>query len=305
MGLESDYIWFDGEMLPFADAKVHVLSHALHYGFGAFEGIRAYEQPDGKAGIWRLGPHLRRLFDSVRMMRLEMRFTEEQVRSACLDVLDANRFSEAYLRPIVFTGMESMGLGARNNPVHTAIAAWKWKSYLGEEGIRRGIRVKTSSFVRHHPNAALQRAKVTGNYVNNVLARFEANDDGYDEALMLDQHGFVAEGTGENIFVVRDGVVFTPPAINILPGITRHSVIDILRHEGVSVREQLFGRDLLYAADEMFMCGTAAEITPVREIDRRSFTDESPGPVTRLIRELYSQAVRGEVDWLRKDITSR
>jgi branched-chain amino acid aminotransferase len=253
MGIESDFIWFDGKLVPFANAQIHVLTHALHYGIGAFEGIRAYEQPDGKAGIWRLDEHLERLFDTLGMMRLTCGWNPEQLTAACHDVLDANKFSEAYVRPIVFTGMGAMGLGARNNPIHTVIAAWKWGAYVGDEGLAKGITLKTSSYVRHHPNAALQRAKISGNYVNNVLARYEANDDGYDEAVMLDHGGHVAEGTGENLYAVRKGVVFTPPAINILPGITRGSVLDILHHEGIEVREQLFGRDLLYLADEVFL----------------------------------------------------
>lgn len=299
MGIESEKIWFDGALVPYAQAQIHVLAHGLHYGYGAFEGIRAYTQPDGRAGIWRLDLHMRRLGDTVRMMRLTMAFDEDTLGSACHDVLDANGFTEAYLRPLVFTGAGAMGLGARNNPVHVVIAAWKWGAYMGEEGIDRGIRLKTSSFVRHHPNAALQRAKVSGHYVNNILARYEANDDGFDEAMMLDHHGYVAEGTGENLFLVRDGVVYTPPAINILPGITRRSVLEILRHEDYVVRDDIqFGRDALYTADEVFLCGTAAEITPVREIDRRPIGKGSPGPITRRVREVYGEAVRGRVPWL-------
>jgi branched-chain amino acid aminotransferase len=305
MGIESEKIWFDGELVPFADAKVHVLTHALHYGLGAFEGIRAYRQPDGRPGIWRLGPHIKRLVQTVKMLRLPYSLTEQQLSDACLDVLEANRFDEAYLRPLVFTGMGAMGLGARNNPVHTVIAAWQWGAYMGEEGLNKGIRAKTSSFVRHHPNAALQRAKVVGHYVNNILARYEASEDGYDEAILLDHHGFVAEGTGENLFVVRDGVVYTPPVLNILPGITRGSVIDILQHEGVEVREELFGRDALYTADEVFMCGTAAEITPVREVDRRTVGAGGVGPITQKVRSLYGEAVRGKVPWLVSSITQR
>jgi branched-chain amino acid aminotransferase len=305
MGIESDYVWKDGQLVPFAEATVHALAHGLHYGMGAFEGIRAYTQPDGTAGIWRLGTHLRRLVDTVRMMRLECPYTEDELREACLDVLDANRFTEAYLRPIVFTGAGSMGLGARDNPIHVVIGAWHWASYLSPDAVDRGIRLKTSTFVRHHPNAALQRAKISGNYVNNVLARYEATDDGYDEAVMLDHAGHVAEGTGENLFVARDGVVFTPPAVNVLPGVTRRSVLDILRVAGIEVREQMFGRDGMYVADEVWLCGTAAEITPVREIDRRALRVAPPGPITRLVKDTYAAGVRGHVDWMRRDITSR
>lgn len=298
MGIESDVIWFDGELVPFAQANVHVLSHSLHYGMGAFEGIRAYEQPDGRPGIWRLDAHMRRLLDSVRMVRWTPTVSGAQIRQGCLDVLEANRFKAAYIRPLIFAGMGSMGIGARNNPIHTIIAAWDWGAYMGEEGVKNGVRIKTSSFVRQHPNAALQRAKLVGHYVNSILARYEANDDGYDEALILDHQGHVAEGSGENIFFARDGVVYTPSEINVLPGVTRASVMDILRHEGIEVREALFGRDALYCADEVFMTGTAAEITPVREIDRRPVGDGKAGPLTRKVQAIYGDAVRGRIDWL-------
>lgn len=302
MGVESDFIWMDGKLVPFADAKIHVMSHALHYGLGAFEGIRAYAQPDGKPGIWRLPQHLRRLHETVSMMRLKCPYDEATLARAHFEVLESNRFPEAYIRPIIFTGAGTLGLGARNNPIHTVIAAFQWGLYMSEEATKAGIRLKTSSFVRHHPNAALQRMKISGNYVNNILARYEANEDGYDEAVMLDHNGFVAEGTGENLFLVRDGVVLTPPVMNILPGITRQSVIDILTHEGVEVREQLFGRDALYTADEVFLCGTAAEITGVAEVDRRTLPN-AWGPIGTMIRETYANAVRGKVDWLKPSIT--
>lgn len=300
-GIESEFIWFDGKIVPFGDAKVHVMSHALHYGIGAFEGIRSYTQPDGKAGVWRLDAHLRRLGDTVRMMRLVGPYDQAALQKACFDVLEANNWTEAYLRPIIFTGAGELGLGARKNPIHTVVGAFKWGLYMGEEGLKRGIRLKTSTFVRHHPNAALQRMKISGNYVNNVLARYEAMDDGYDEAVMLDHHGFVAEGTGENLFYARDGIVYTPASVNILPGVTRSSVIDILRHEGIEVREQTFARDALYTADEVWLCGTAAEITPVREIDRRALPP-SPGPITSRVLETYAAGVRGNVSWLRDGV---
>jgi branched-chain amino acid aminotransferase len=301
MGIESDWIWMDGKLVPFAEAKVHVLAHTLHYGLGAFEGIRAYEQPDGRAGVWRLDEHLERLFDSLKMARLQSPIPREQVKQACLDVLVANRFTEAYVRPLAFLGMGAMGLGARSNPVHVMVAAWKWGAYLGEEALRNGSRLRTSSFSRNHPNAALSRAKIVGHYVNSIMARYEANDDGFDEALMLDHHGFVAEGTGENVFVVKGGVVKTPPVANILPGVTRRTVMEILAHEGIEVREQMFGRDAFYVAEEAFMCGTAAEITPIHSLDRRVIG--TPGPVTRRVQEIYADAVRGKVEWLRHAIT--
>ncbi|MEQ1565582.1 MAG: branched-chain amino acid transaminase [Myxococcota bacterium] len=303
MGIESDFIWMDGALVPFADAKVHVLSHTLHYGLGAFEGIRAYPQPDGRAGIWRLDEHLERLFDSLKISRLESPFTIEQVHEACAQVLAANRFTEAYLRPIAFLGMGAMGLGARNNPVHVVVAAWKWGAYLGDDGMNHGVKLRVSSFSRNHPNAALSRAKIVGHYVNSIMARYEANDDGFQEALMLDHHGFVAEGTGENLFVVKGGVVKTPPVANILPGITRKTVIEMLEREGYQVREQLFGRDALYVADEAFMCGTAAEITPIASLDRRVIGTGTPGPLTRRIQQQYADGVRGRIDWLRDRIT--
>ena len=304
MGIESDWIWMDGKLVPFAEANVHVLSHTLHYGLGAFEGIRAYEQPDGRAGIWRLDEHVARLFDSLKMARLPMPWTPGHVREACLEVLVANKFTSAYVRPIAFLGMGAMGLGARNNPLHLVVAAWKWGAYMGEEGLTNGVRLRTSSFSRNHPNAALSRAKIVGHYVNSIMARYEATADGFDEALMLDNHGFVAEGTGENVFVIKNGVVKTPSVTNILPGITRRSVIEILAHEGVPVLQDMFGRDAFYVADEAFMSGTAAEITPIAEVDRRTVGSGKPGPITRLVQGLYSDGVRGRVPWLRHHITS-
>jgi branched-chain amino acid aminotransferase len=305
MGIESDWIWFDGELVPFDQARVHVLSHTLHYGLGAFEGIRAYTQPDGTAGVWRLREHLVRFLDSMRMARLPLSYSVDELVEVCLTVLEKNDFTEAYLRPLAFLGSGRMGLGARDNPVHVVVAAWKWGAYLGDEGMQKGVRLKTSSFSRNHPNAAMSRAKIVGHYVNSIMARYEANDDGYDEALMLDFHGMVAEGTGENVFVIKDGIVKTPPVSNILPGITRRSVIEILEERGYDVREQLFGRDAFYVADEAFMCGTAAEVTPIHSLDRRVVGDGVPGPITREVQETYLAAVRGQVPELAKHITKR
>lgn len=302
MSIESRYIWMDGELIPFEDAKIHVLSHTLHYGLGVFEGIRSYTQPDGGGGIFKLDEHIRRLMDSAKMCRLDVPFTFEQIRQGCLDTLRANEFDAAYIRPIIFLGMGGMGLGARNNPVHVALIVWKWGAYLGEEGLQRGIRVATSSFTRHHVNANLQRAKISGHYVNSIMARYEANDNGFDEAIMLDQNGYVAEGTGENLFVIRDGVVKTPPVVNILGGITRRTAIQILEREGIKVHEMTFGRDALYIADEIFMTGTAAEVTPIREVDRRPVGE--PGAITRQVQETYTAGVRGEVPWMKPFITT-
>ncbi len=305
MSIESAWIWYDGAMVPYAEATVHVLAHTLHYGLGAFEGIRAYAQPDGAPGIWRLHEHLERLLHSLRMARLPTPYGVDELAEACLLVLERNGFAEAYIRPLAFLGAGQMGLGARDNPLHVVIAAWPWGAYLGEDGMARGVRLKTSSFTRHHPNAALARAKITGHYVNSILARYEANDDGYDEALLLDPQGLVAEGTGENVFLVRDGVVWTPPATHILPGITRRTVLEILEREQVPVREQPFGRDAIYVADEAFMCGTAAEITPIHSLDRRVIGAGEPGPVTRTVQRIYLDAVRGRVDWMTDKIYRR
>ena len=303
MGIESKFIWMDGKLVPFEQANVHVLSHTLHYGLGVFEGIRAYKQTaGGGGGVFKLDEHIRRLTDSAKMCRMEIPWTHAQIKEACLETLRANAFDEAYIRPIVYFGMGKMGLGARDNPVHLSVAVWDWGRYLGEEGIKNGIRVQTSTFTRHHVNSNLQRAKVIGHYVNSILARYEANDNGFDEAIMLDGSGYVAEGTGENLFCARDGMVKTPPIVNILGGITRKTVIEILRKNGTEVLETAFGRDALYVADEVFLTGTAAEVTPVREIDRR--TVGTPGKVTRHVQETYTAGVRGEVEWMKPYITT-
>ena len=303
MGIESDLVWFDGELVPYADANIHVLSHTLHYGLGVFEGIRSYRQPGGGGGVFKLDEHIRRLFDSAKMCRMTVPYTEQELRDACLQTLAANNFESAYIRPIIFLGHGAMGLGARGNPVRVAIATWEWGAYLGDEGMQKGIRVATSSFTRHHVNANLQRAKISGHYVNSILARYEANDNGYDEAIMLDQHGYVAEGTGENLFVCRGDVVKTPPVVNILAGITRRTCIDIIEHEKLGVlQETQFGRDALYVADEIFMTGTAAEVTPIREVDRREVGP--PGSITKRVQEVYLAGVRGEIDWLKPTITT-
>jgi branched-chain amino acid aminotransferase len=302
MSIESSYIWMDGELVPFENATTHILSHSLHYGLGVFEGIRSYDQTSGGGGVFKLDEHIRRLLDSAKMCRMDVPYTLEELRQACLDTLIKNEFESAYIRPLIYLGMGGMGLGARNNPIHVAIIVWKWGAYLGDEGIQNGIRVATSSFTRHHVNANLQRAKITGHYVNSIMARYEANDNGFDEAIMLDHSGYVAEGTGENLFIIRDGVVKTPPVQNILGGITRKTSIQILENEGLKVHEMLFGRDALYISDEIFMTGTAAEITPIREVDRREVGP--PGPITKMVQETYVNGVRGQVDWMKPFITT-
>ncbi len=304
MGIESQHIWMDGEFVPFADANIHVLSHTLHYGLGVFEGIRSYRQPNGKGGVFKLVEHIDRLCDSAKMCRIELPFTRDEIVEACLETLRQNEFDEAYIRPIVFLGMGAMGLGARENPVHVAIATWEWGAYLGDEGLNNGIRAATSSFTRHHVNANLQRAKISGHYVNSIMARYEANDNGYDEAIMLDQSGWVAEGTGENLFVIKGNKIKTPPVVNILAGITRRTAMEILEHEGFHVQETPFGRDALYVADEVFMTGTAAEITPIREVDRRRVGNGKPGSVTKRVQQIYLDGVRGKVDWMKDMITT-
>lgn len=303
MPLRSEWVWMDGQLVPYDDARVHVNTHTLHYGLGVFEGIRAYAQPDGAAGVFRLDEHLRRLFDSARMCRLTLPFDQEALRRACLDTVRANGLTSAYIRPLVFLGEGQMGLGARRNPVHVVVSVWQWGAYLGDEGMTHGIRCATSTFTRHHPNASLQRAKVVGHYVNSILAKYEANDNGYDEAILLDHSGWVAEGTGENLFVVRDRAVTTPPVQNVLGGITRDTVLRILERQGVTCRERRFGRDALYCADEAFLTGTAAEITPIREYDLRVVGQGTPGPITRAVQATYLAGVRGEVDWMRPMIT--
>ena len=302
MSIRSEVIWMDGKFVPYDEAKIHVLSHTLHYGLGVFEGIRTYRQSDGRGGVFKLDEHIRRLFDSAKMCMIHIPFTQDEVREACLETLRRNNLSEAYIRPLVFLGEGAMGLGARSNQVHVAVAVWEWGPYLGEEGLKNGIRVGTSSFTRHAVNANLQRAKVSGHYVNSILARYEANENGLDEAIMLDQSGYVAEGTGENLFVARGNVIKTPSITNILGGITRRTAIQILDHLGYTVTETQFGRDALYVADEIFMTGTAAEITPVREVDRRLVGD--PGPITRQVQEMYLRGVRGQEDWMLPMITT-
>ena len=301
MSIRSEVIWMDGEFIPYDQAKVHVLAHTLHYGLGVFEGVRAYRQKGGGGAVFRLNDHIERLADSAKMCLLDLPYTEEEITEACLETLRKNGMEEAYIRPLVFLGEGAMGLGARNNPVHLMIAVWEWGAYLGDEGLKNGIRAATSSFTRHAVNANLQRAKVTGHYVNSILARYEANDNGFDEAIMLDHSGYVAEGTGENLFVIRGNTIKTPSITNILGGITRRTAIDILQRTGYEVIETHFGRDALYVADEIFMTGTAAEITPIREVDRRAVGE--PGPITRSVQDIYLRGVRGEVEWMQPLLT--
>ncbi len=296
--VKADKVWLDGKMVNWADANVHLMTHALHYGLGVFEGIRAYKAKNGKLAIFRLREHIRRFLDSAHIVMLDMPYTEEQLVEACCQVLrvQADRFPNgAYLRPIAFMGDGAMGLGAVN-PTRVAIAAWEWGKYLGDKGMKEGIRAKVSSFTRMHVNVNMVRGKISGQYVNSILAKREAVLAGYDEAILLDISGFVAEASGENVFCAgRHGVVRTPSLSSpILRGITRDTIIELLRDMGREVQEVSFTRDALYIAAEVFFTGTAAEVTPVREVDNRTVGTGKPGPVTQSVQDMYFRVVRGE-----------
>nr|VFK46990.1 MAG: branched-chain amino acid aminotransferase [Candidatus Kentron sp. TC]VFK50091.1 MAG: branched chain amino acid aminotransferase apoenzyme [Candidatus Kentron sp. TC] len=285
-------IWFDGKLVPWREAKVHVLTHTLHYGMGVFEGVRAYDTDRG-AAIFRLREHTDRLFRSARILNMPMPYDKETLIEAQCQVVRENGLASAYLRPMCFYGSEGMGLRADNLSVHVIVAAWEWGAYLGAENLERGIRVRTSSFSRHHVNAAMCKAKANGNYLNSMLALQEALACGYDEALMLDTAGFVAEGSGENIFIVRDGKLHTPDLSSALEGITRETVVTLAKVSGLEVREKRITRDEVYIADEAFFTGTAAEVTPIRELDDRTIGDDPPGPITRMLQKAYFDQVHG------------
>jgi branched-chain amino acid aminotransferase len=289
---KTSRIWLDGALVPWEDAKVHVLTHTLHYGLGVFEGIRCYEGRDGRSAIFRLREHIDRLFGSAHVLDLAMPWSREQIMEACRETVRANGLRECYLRPIAFLGDGEMGLGSRP-PTRVAIAAWPWGAYLGDEGLKHGVRLKTSSFQRFHPNTLLTKAKAVGHYVNSILAYHEARDAGCDEALLLDVDGYVAEASGENIFIVQQGVVKTTPPPTVLGGITRDATLRLLGNLGVPTREERFTRDEVYLADEAFFTGTAVEITPVRALDGRQIGPGRPGPVTTQVQELFFSIVRG------------
>lgn len=297
---EGKVIWMDGTLVPWDEARVHVLTHALHYGMGVFEGVRCYEGEGGSA-VFRLAEHTRRLLRSAHILRLPIPYGEDELNRATVETIRANGLRACYIRPIAFLGYGAMGLYAQN-PVNVAIAAWPWGSYLGEEGLVSGIRVMTSSFARHHVNASMTRAKACGYYVNSVLAKVDAKTAGFDEALLLDVDGYVAEGAGENVFIVRDGVVTTPPLTSMLEGITRDTVITLARERGLEVAERRLTRDDVYVADEAFFTGSAAEVTPIRELDFRPVGDGKRGPVTEALQGAYFDAVHGRDprhgDWL-------
>jgi branched-chain amino acid aminotransferase len=288
-------IWFDGEMVPWREAQVHVLTHTLHYGMGVFEGLRAYKADQGTA-IFRLEEHTDRLFRSAHILGMQIRFDKQTLNQAQLDVVRENQLQSAYIRPMCFYGAEGMGLRADNLKVHTIVAAWEWGSYLGAEGMEKGIRIKTSSFTRHHVNITMCKAKANGNYMNSMLALQEALRDGYDEALLLDVDGFVAEGSGENLFIVRNGVIYTPELTSALEGITRDTILHLARDHGYEVREKRITRDEVYVADEAFFTGSAAEVTPIRELDGRAIGNGVRGPITEQLQSNYFDLVHGRVD---------
>lgn len=291
----GEKIWKDGEIVASGEAaSVSLLTHTLHYGVGAFEGIRAYRRADGVSYVFRLTEHVDRLFDSCKLVMIEPQVTRAQVHEGCLEVLRVNQLAEGYLRPITLMGEGAMGIHAPDNPIETFIVAWKWGAYLGTEGLEKGIRCKISSFSRHHINVGFAKGKLTGQYINSVVAKQEAISSGYDEAIMLDVNGYVSEGSGENIFIVKNGRITTPPlASSILAGITRDTVMTLAREDGLPLREGRITRDELYLADEVFLTGTAAEVTPVREVDGRSIGSGTVGEVTRQLQKRYFDIVRG------------
>ena len=294
-------IWMDGELVPWREAQVHVLTHTLHYGMGVFEGVRAYKAEQGTA-IFRLQEHTRRLFGSAHIMMMPVPWGRDTISEAQRTVVRENGLDSAYIRPMFFYGSEGMGLRADNLKVHAVVAAWEWGAYLGAENIEKGIRIKTSSYTRHHVNITMCKAKANGHYINSMLALNEALTNGYDEAMLLDVDGFVAEGSGENIFIVRDGVIYTPDLTSALEGITRDTIVQLAASEGLEVREKRITRDEVYLADEAFFTGTAAEVTPIREVDDRAIGNGGRGPVTERLQSLYFDVVHGRVsahdDWL-------
>ncbi|MEH6686039.1 MAG: branched-chain amino acid transaminase [Halopseudomonas sabulinigri] len=286
-------IWFDGEMVPWREANVHVLTHSLHYGMGVFEGVRAYNTPDGTS-IFRLQAHTDRLFDSAHIMGMKIPFTKEQLNEAQRAVVRENGLETAYIRPLVFYGSEGMGIRADNLKVHVVIAAWHWGAYMGEEALERGIKIRTSSFTRHHVNITMTRAKATGAYMNSMLALQEAVSAGADEALLLDPEGYVAEGSGENVFIVKNGTIYTPEVTACLNGITRATVLALANQFDIPVVEKRLTRDEVYIADEAFFTGTAAEVTPIRELDCRQIGEGRRGPVTEKLQKAYFDLVTGQ-----------
>ncbi|NJD56544.1 MAG: branched-chain amino acid transaminase [Nitrospirae bacterium] len=300
---KSDKIWMDGKLVGWDKAQVHILTHTLHYGLGMFEGIRCYSTAKGSA-IFRLDEHVDRLFASAHIFNIEIPYSRQEIRQAIITTVRANKLRECYIRPLVYIGYGAMGLYPKGNPINVAIAAWPWGAYLGDEGLEKGIKIKVSSFTRHHVNSSMARAKVCGHYVNSQIAKKEAIACGYDEALLLDPEGYVSEGSGENIFIVRNGRIKTTPLTTILEGITRDSIITIARDHKIPIAEERFTRDEIYIADEAFFTGTAAEVTPIREIDGRKIGIGSRGKITKKLQAVFFDTVKGKnkkyESWLTK-----
>ena len=292
-GITGEKIWLDGELVDWRDANVHILTHTLHYGLGVFEGIRCYRTHDGRSAVFLLNEHVDRLFASAHINLMEIPYRREELVEAVLACLRANRLEEGYIRPLVFIGDGEMGLNPGNNPIRTAVIVWPWGKYLGEEGLERGIRAKISTYNRHFVNAKMTKGKTCGDYVNSILAKREALLDGYDEAIMLDTQGLVSEASGENLFMVKRGELVTPPLPTVLEGLTRECVITIARDEGLAVHERPLTRDELYVADELFLTGTAAEVTPIREVNRRVIGRGARGPITKKLQDAFFAAVSG------------
>ncbi len=295
MADRDGFIWFDGKMVPWREAQIHVLTHTLHYGTGVFEGVRAYHADQGTA-IFRLEKHTDRLFNSAKILGMDISYTKEELIAAQIASVKDNNLDSAYIRPMCFYGAEGIGLRADNLKVHTMVAAWEWGAYLGKEALEKGIRIRTSSFTRHHVNITMCKAKANGNYMNSTMALQEALRDGYDEALLLDVDGYVAEGSGENIFIVRDGVIYTPELTSALEGITRETIMALASDIGVEVKEKRITRDEVYIADEAFFTGTAAEVTPIRELDGHSIGCGSRGPITEKLQKMYFDLVHGRIE---------
>lgn len=301
MADRDGFIWYDGKLVDWREANTHVLTHTLHYGMGVFEGVRAYETARGPA-VFRLQDHTDRLFRSAKILGMDLPFSKGEINQAHLDVVKANQLKSCYFRPMAFYGSGKLGVAPMKNDVRVIVAAWPWGAYLGEEGLEKGIRVKTSSFTRHHVNITMCKAKANGNYMNSILANNEATADGYDEALLLDVDGFVAEGSGENIFIVRKGKLYTPDLTSALEGITRDTIVQLAAEMGLELIEKRITRDEVYSADEAFFTGTAAEVTPIRELDRRPIGEGVRGPITTELQKRYFACVKGQdeshADWL-------
>ena len=301
MADRDGFIWYDGKLVDWREANTHVLTHTLHYGMGVFEGVRAYETARGPA-VFRLQDHTDRLFRSAKILGMDLPFSKEEINQAHLEVVKANQLKSCYFRPMAFYGSGKLGVAPMKNDVRVIVAAWPWGAYLGEEGLEKGIRVKTSSFTRHHVNITMCKAKANGNYMNSILANNEATADGYDEALLLDVDGFVAEGSGENIFIVRKGKLYTPDLTSALEGITRDTIVQLAAEMGLELIEKRITRDEVYSADEAFFTGTAAEVTPIRELDRRPIGEGVRGPITTELQKRYFACVKGQdeshADWL-------